>query len=121
VPDSTSTPASQPDEDRAARAVRILIWFRAQADDDVHAIRKGYAAMRDAQRGRRGLIRSELLESTAEPGSFAVLTHWESMGDFVAWQREPGHDADTAPMDAFLDLGRAGGKYAQAFTVTDEG
>ena len=120
MPNSATTAASQPDEGRPARPVRILIWFRAQTDDDAADIRKGYAAMRDAQRGRRGLVRSELLESMAEPESFAVLTHWESMSDFVAWQREPGHDADTAPMDAFRDL-RAGGRYAEAFTVTDEG
>lgn len=122
---SASQPDSQPGGHRtpppARGQVRVLIWFAARADDDAPAIRQGYAAMRDGLRGRRGLIRSELLESLAEPGSFAVLSHWESMGDFVAWQREPGHDGDTAPMDGYLDRGRPGGSYAQAFTVTDEG
>lgn len=106
-----------------ANTVRILIWFRVQ-DGDVtgtQGIERGYATMREELRGRPGLIGSELLRSTKEPGSFAVLSEWENMSDFVAWQREPGHDDDTAPMDAFLDTGRPGGRYADIFVVAAKG
>ncbi|HLK01027.1 MAG TPA: antibiotic biosynthesis monooxygenase family protein [Streptosporangiaceae bacterium] len=107
----------------SAHTVRILIWFRAQ-DGDVsgtEGIERGYATMREELRDRPGLIGSELLRSAEEPDRFAVLSEWESMSDFVAWQREPGHDDDTAPMDAFLDTGRPGGRYADVFVVTAKG
>jgi heme-degrading monooxygenase HmoA len=99
-----------------AGPARVIIYFRSEGGDTA-ALEEGYRRMAREQATRRGLVSSELLRSVGDSDSFAVLTEWETLGHFIGWQRERGHDDDTSPMDAFLDRRLAGGKYAEAFAV----
>ena len=107
-----------------AGPVRVVVWFRSQdgsgngTDADILA---GYRKMRDDLAGKPGLVGSELLRAAGDPNSFGVLSQWESVRHFVAWQQEPGHDDDTAPMDQYLDRTRPGGRYADMYQIVDAG
>ncbi|MEW9547197.1 antibiotic biosynthesis monooxygenase [Nonomuraea sp. NPDC050783] len=50
-----------------------------------------------------GLVRNELLRSALNPAGFAVLSEWESMADFKAWEEGAEHRSATSPLRPFQD------------------
>jgi len=41
--------------------------------------------------GTPGLLRNELLHSCSQPTNFVVLSEWESLESFRAWEQGPVH------------------------------
>jgi heme-degrading monooxygenase HmoA len=46
----------------------------------------------------KGHMRDELLRDDAEPGSYILLSEWESKEAFLAWEDAPIHMQTTTPM-----------------------
>ena len=46
----------------------------------------------------KGHIKDELLRDTSEPGSYILLSEWESKEAFLAWEDAPIHMQTTTPM-----------------------
>ncbi len=49
-------------------------------------------------RGTPGHIRDELLRDAGAPGSYVLLSEWESKATFLAWEDAPIHRETTTPM-----------------------
>jgi heme-degrading monooxygenase HmoA len=65
----------------------------------------GRAGMVDQMPGFRGL---EVLRDQGEPGTYIVMTHWESRQDFDQWASSPAFAAGHMRPGA-TDTGAAGG------------
>ena len=52
-------------------------------------------------RGTPGHVRDELLRDHDEPGSYVLLSEWESKAAFLAWEDAPIHRQTTTPMRPF--------------------
>jgi heme oxygenase (mycobilin-producing) len=46
----------------------------------------------------KGHLRDELLKDDSEPGSYILLSEWESKEAFLAWEDAPIHMQTTTPM-----------------------
>ena len=46
----------------------------------------------------KGHLKDELLKDDAEPGSYILLSEWESKEAFLAWEDAPIHMQTTTPM-----------------------
>jgi heme oxygenase (mycobilin-producing) len=46
----------------------------------------------------KGHLRDELLRDDGEPGSYILLSEWESKEAFLAWEDAPIHMQTTTPM-----------------------
>jgi heme-degrading monooxygenase HmoA len=88
--------------------VRVLVWLRTAAHQDVTDT---YRLTSRELAGTAGLLGSELIRSLQDPASYAVVSEWESMDAFRAWEGGPAHRGSTAPMRPFQDTGRPGGSY----------
>lgn len=62
-----------------------------------------------------GLLRNELLRSAMDSTGFAVLSEWESMADFKAWEEGAEHRSSTSPLRPFQD--RAGQRHYGIYEV----
>jgi heme-degrading monooxygenase HmoA len=59
---------------------------------------KAYAEVTRKVKGTSGHVCDELLRSTKEPGSYILLSEWESKEKFLAWEDAPIHMQTTTPM-----------------------
>lgn len=86
-----------------SRRVRVLLYLR---DDDPDGITRAYHRVSRALSGIEGLLGNELLRSAHDPCEFAVLSEWESMAAFQAWERRAEHRHMTAPLRPYQDRTR---------------
>lgn len=89
--------------------VRAVVWYRAAADEE-DALNAVFAEVAGRLRGTPGLVRLELLRSTADPDGFAVMGEWESMEVFREWERRTEH-APTRELRPYLHRDRKGGHW----------
>jgi len=47
------------------------------------------------------IVGSVRCEEETGPGSYSVVSEWESRESFLAWEEEPGHRGVTKPLQAF--------------------
>lgn len=94
---------------------RVLIYYRAP-ENDPDIIEKAYHGISAALAGTPGLLRNELLRDVAEPDSFIVLSEWESLDAFRAWEEGPQHRGNTSPLREYQDRSR--GKHYGIYEVT---
>jgi heme-degrading monooxygenase HmoA len=83
--------------------IRVLVWYRCPAtdlDDFVAA----FHAIGARLAGVPGLLGSELLRARREEGSLVVMSEWQSMESFAAW--EAGHHPTTEPLREYADATR---------------
>lgn len=81
---------------------RVIIYLKAP-EDGPEAIEKAYHEISGTLTGTPGLLANELLASTLQPGSFAVLSDWASMADFQKWEQGASHRNSTSPLRPFQD------------------
>lgn len=48
-----------------------------------------------------GMTANLLLREQGEPGSYVVVSEWESREAFLAWEEDPSHREVTKPLQAF--------------------
>jgi heme-degrading monooxygenase HmoA len=53
-----------------------------------------------------GLRRCELLHDTAEPHRFALLSEWDSLAAYQAWEQGPDHQGKPSPLRPYQDRTR---------------
>jgi heme-degrading monooxygenase HmoA len=99
-----------------ARA-RVLIWHRTPADDP-EAIRKAYDEISGQLAGTPGLLGNELLASTADPATMLVMSEWQSLAAFQAWESGVDHRSSTSPLRPYQDRERA--RFFEIFEVAAE-
>ncbi len=83
-------------------AIRVVLWCRATGAD-VEAVESAYHQVSATLAGTPGLLGNELLRSAIEPDVFAVMSEWEDMAAFTAWERGPDHRDATAPLRGYQE------------------
>ncbi len=86
-------------------SARVLLYCRAPEGDPA-PIEKAYHAISAQLAGTSGLLRNELLHDVLEPDSFVVLSEWESLEAFHAWESGPDHRGTTSPLRGYQDRSR---------------
>ncbi|MFF2215400.1 antibiotic biosynthesis monooxygenase family protein [Streptomyces antibioticus] len=85
--------------------VRVLLHLRAEAEQ-VPEVEEAYHLISKELDGTPGLLGNELLRDLTAPGGFAVLSAWDSLAAFRAWEEGAAHRGTTSPLRAFQDRGR---------------
>jgi heme-degrading monooxygenase HmoA len=88
-----------------ATGARVLLYCRAP-EGDGEPIEEAYHQISADLHGTAGLLRNELLRDVLEPDAFVVLSEWESLDAFHAWESGPDHRDTTAPLRGYQDRSR---------------
>jgi heme-degrading monooxygenase HmoA len=111
-------------------AGRVAVLLFAVEPDTVTEPDTGGGAVVDAYHrisralaGTPGLLGNRLLAKVDRPGSFAILSEWESLAAFQTWERGPDHRQATAPLRPHQDrtLAPAFGAYVVSAEYTASG
>lgn len=84
---------------------RVLIWHRAP-DEGAGAVTDAYRAISRELAGTPGLLGNELLSSLTDRGSLLVMSEWESLDAFQAWESGADHRSATSPLRPYQDRDR---------------
>ena len=87
--------------------VRVLLYARCP-DESPDAVEEAYHAISRDLRGTPGLVGNELLQSTAQPQEFVVMSEWESLAAFRSWESGAAHRSATSPLRPFQSARPAG-------------
>jgi heme-degrading monooxygenase HmoA len=60
-----------------------------------------FAGIAEQVRETPGLLANILLRDAQKPGSYIVVSEWDSRESFLAWEEEPSHRELTKPLQAF--------------------
>jgi heme-degrading monooxygenase HmoA len=60
-----------------------------------------FAGVAEQVRDTPGLLANILLRDAGKPGSYIVVSEWDSRDSFLAWEEEPSHRELTKPLQAF--------------------
>ena len=90
--------------------VRVLV-YAAAPDADPEAVSQAYHRVSRDLAGTPGLLGNELLHSLLAPGQFLVMSEWESVAAFRAWESGATHRGVTAPLRPF-QRAEGGGSFA---------
>ena len=91
--------------------VRVVVYQAAHDEEQLAAVRAAYHQVSERLAGVPGMLGNELLRSPFDPTSLAVLSRWESLDAFRAWEAGAEHRQDTAPLRPFRDT-RTGSPFA---------
>lgn len=84
---------------------RVLLYCRAPGGDS-GPIEAAYHSISTELQGVDGLLRNELLHDVLEQDAFVVLSEWESLEAFHAWESGPDHRDTTSPLREYQDQSR---------------
>lgn len=73
---------------------RVMLLLQAPEEERGN-VEQAYRHISDSLRGTPGLLQNELLRSSSQPTNYAVLSEWESLEAFRAWEQGPVHKGDT--------------------------
>jgi heme-degrading monooxygenase HmoA len=85
--------------------VRVLVYAVAPESGDA-AVEEAYHRISRELRGTPGLLGNELLRSLRDPRGFVVMSSWESLDAFGAWEAGSAHRSATAPLRPLQDGAR---------------
>lgn len=95
---------------------RVLIWYVAP-DDDPGAVERAYRRISTDLAGTPGLLGNELLRRADDPSHVMVMSEWESLAHFRAWETGAAHKGTTSPLRPYADLDR--GRYAEIYEIAE--
>ena len=78
-------------------AIRVMVFAKVKQGEEA-AFEAAYTQVTRKVKGTTGHLRDELLRRTDEPGSYIVLSEWESRERFLQWEDAPIHRETTTPM-----------------------
>ena len=78
-------------------AARVMVFAKIK-EGEYDKFEKAYAEVTSKVKGTPGHIADELLQRDDEPGSYILLSEWESKEAFLAWEDAPIHMNTTTPM-----------------------
>jgi len=73
---------------------RVMLFVQAP-EGERSTIEELYRQISGVLEGTPGLVRNELLHSCSKPMDFVVLSEWESLASFHAWEQGPVHRGKT--------------------------
>jgi heme-degrading monooxygenase HmoA len=76
---------------------RVMVFAKIKPGEEA-AFEAAYAEVTAKVKGTPGHIQDELLREEGEPGSYILLSEWESKEAFLAWEDAPIHMNTTTPM-----------------------
>jgi heme-degrading monooxygenase HmoA len=79
---------------------RVMVFATVQEGCEA-AFEAAFARVTAAVKGTAGHIRDELLRDRDRPGRYVLLSEWESVEAFRAWEDAPIHRELTTPMRPF--------------------
>jgi heme oxygenase (mycobilin-producing) len=86
--------------------VRVVI-YAVEPETEVGAVEEAYHKISTALVGVPGLLGNELLREVGQqPARFVVMSEWESMAAFQAWEQGADHRLTTAPLRPYQDSSR---------------
>lgn len=88
-----------------SRPVRVLL-YAADPVEEPDAVAAAYHRISNELAGTAGLRGNELMRSLTDPAGFVVMSEWESLAAFRAWEDGPTHRTTTAPLRPFQDRRR---------------
>ncbi|MFG2561778.1 antibiotic biosynthesis monooxygenase family protein [Streptomyces sp. NPDC048496] len=91
------------DRDGGGDGVRVIVYQAAYDEGQLAAVREAYHQVSERLAKVPGMLGNELLRSPADPTALAVMSRWESMQAFLAWEAGAEHRQDTAPLRPFRD------------------
>lgn len=77
--------------------LRVLVYAAAPSDEP-GAVEAAYHQISRDLAGTPGLLGNELLRATDDPTAFLVLSEWESIAAFRAWEVGAAHRGTTSPL-----------------------
>jgi heme-degrading monooxygenase HmoA len=80
--------------------VRVVVFATAPGDDP-GAVERAYHQVSRDLAGTPGLCGNELLRSVTDGSDFAVVSEWEDLAAFQAWEAGVRHKDTTAPLRPF--------------------
>ncbi len=95
---------------------RVIVWHKAPAGGPAE-LERAYHAISEQLAGTPGMLGNELLRSVQRPDRFAVLSEWETLAAFQAWEQGPDHRSYTSPLRQYQDRERVDGHY-EIYEVT---
>jgi heme-degrading monooxygenase HmoA len=78
-------------------AIRVMVFAKIKPGEEA-AFEAAYAEVTRKVKGTPGHVKDELLRADGEPGSYILLSEWESKEAFLAWEDAPIHMQTTTPM-----------------------
>ena len=78
-------------------AIRVMVFAKIKPGEEA-AFEAAYAEVTRKVKGTAGHVKDELLRSDSEPGSYILLSEWQSKEAFLAWEDAPIHMNTTTPM-----------------------
>ncbi|MFC4533226.1 antibiotic biosynthesis monooxygenase family protein [Sphaerisporangium dianthi] len=85
--------------------VRVLLHTLAP-DEGPDGLVAAYHRISEELSGTPGLLGNELMHSVLDPGAFVVMSEWESLAAFRAWEEGAAHRPTTAPLRPYQDRRR---------------
>ncbi|RFU83826.1 antibiotic biosynthesis monooxygenase [Streptomyces triticagri] len=82
--------------------VRVMLYLRA-AEAEEPAVAAAYHTISKDLASTPGLLGNELLREVTDPGAFAVLSEWEGLAAFQAWEAGSAHRGTTSPLRQYQD------------------
>ncbi|MER5914422.1 antibiotic biosynthesis monooxygenase family protein [Streptomyces sp. NPDC001982] len=83
--------------------VRVLVYQAAVDEEQLDAVRTAYHQVSNRLAGVPGMLGNELLRNPLDPTALAVMSRWESLDAFRAWEAGTDHREDTAPLRPYRD------------------
>ncbi|MER5772339.1 antibiotic biosynthesis monooxygenase family protein [Streptomyces sp. NPDC001985] len=93
----------------------MLIWHRAPVDEP-DAVQRAYERISGGLAGTPGLLGNELLRGVDDPGRLVVMSEWESLAAFKAWERTADHRPATSGLRRYQDRDRD--RFFEIYEVT---
>ncbi|MGW0631076.1 antibiotic biosynthesis monooxygenase family protein [Streptomyces sp. NPDC002758] len=84
--------------------VRVLVYQAAVDEEQLDAVRTAYHQVSNRLAGVPGMLGNELLRNPLDPTALAVMSRWESLDAFRAWEAGTDHREDTAPLRPYRDV-----------------
>ncbi|GHD93808.1 antibiotic biosynthesis monooxygenase family protein [Streptomyces naganishii] len=92
-----------PGEGGGAGEVRVVVYQAALDEGQLAAVRAAYHEVSERLAEVPGMLGNELLRSPLDPTALAVMSRWESLEAFRAWEAGAEHREDTAPLRPYRD------------------
>jgi heme-degrading monooxygenase HmoA len=83
--------------------VRVIVYQAAADEEQLEAVRTAYHQVSKRLAEVPGMLGNELLRNPLDPTALAVMSRWESLDAFVAWEAGADHREDTAPLRPYRD------------------
>ncbi|MEU7834270.1 MULTISPECIES: antibiotic biosynthesis monooxygenase [unclassified Nonomuraea] len=85
--------------------LRVLLHTVAP-ESGPSGLEQAYRQISEELAGTPGLLGNELMHSLLDPGTFVVMSEWESLEAFRVWEEGSTHRQSTAPLRPYQDQRR---------------